>query len=242
MKSMRRFFAEPERFTESGVTLAEDETRHLRDVLRLQVGDVIAVFDGTGREYHGMIWAINKRDCTISALTAVSPASPESPLELTLAAGVLKGDKFDLIVQKAVELGVSRLVPLNAVRSEIRAPDRSKRTERWRRIALEATKQCGRALLMQIGPIQTVDELLARSEGDEILFFSERGGERSSALVGSPELTAIVGPEGGWDDLELSAAQNAGTRIVTLGGRIMRAETAAIAVAAILQHRLGDLN
>ena len=239
---MRRFFAEPERFTRSSVILAEDETRHLRDVLRLKAGDEIAVFDGTGREFHGSISAVSKRDSVISNLTAVSPASPESPLELTLAAAILKGDKFDLVVQKAVELGVVGLVPLQTIRTDVRAADGAKRIERWRRITLEATKQCGRARLMEISAIKTVDELIAVSESEKTLLFSERGGGGPSVLQGLPEITAIVGPEGGWDTLELTAAQSAGVRIVTLGGRILRAETAAIAVAAILQHRFGDLN
>jgi 16S rRNA (uracil1498-N3)-methyltransferase len=239
---MRRFFAEPEQFTGSSVTLGEDETRHLRDVLRLKVGDEIAVFDGTGREFHGSIAVVNKRDSIIDDLIPVSPASPESPLELTLAAAVLKGDKFDLVIQKAVELGVVRLVPLQTIRSEVRASNGKKRIERYRRIALEATKQCGRARSMEISGIKTLDELISTQEGDQTLLFSERGGSGPSLLVGSSELTAIVGPEGGWDELELVAARDAGVRIITLGGRILRAETAAIAVAAILQHRFGDLN
>jgi 16S rRNA (uracil1498-N3)-methyltransferase len=239
---MRRFFAGPENFTADSVTLGEDETRHLRDVLRSKPGDEIAVFDGTGREFTGTITTINKRDSVIADLTSVTPSSPESPLDLTLAAAVLKGDKYDLVVQKAVELGVVRLIPILTLRSEARLPGGSKRIERWRRIALEATKQCGRARLMEIMPVEAIADLIARSDSEEALLFSERRSDTSSLLQGGPELTAIVGPEGGWDNVELEAAQKAGIRMVTLGGRILRAETAAIAIAAILQHRFGDLN
>jgi 16S rRNA (uracil1498-N3)-methyltransferase len=95
---------------------------------------------------------------------------------------------------------------------------------------------------MEIMPVEAIADLIARSDSEEALLFSERRSDTSSLLQGGPELTAIVGPEGGWDNVELEAAQKAGIRMVRLGGRILRAETAAIAIAAILQHRFGDLN
>jgi 16S rRNA (uracil1498-N3)-methyltransferase len=112
--------------------------------------------------------------------------------------------------------------------------------DRWQRIALEATKQCGRAVLMDIAQPISFDEALKLT--DSKILFSERNGQEFASFDGSKEITALVGPEGGWSDAELFTADAAGVAIVTLGGRILRAETASIAIAAILQHRFGDLN
>ena len=239
---MRRFFAHPDSFTNGVITLSDEETRHLRDVLRLRVGDEAAVFDGKGNEFRCSITSIGKRSAELVVLGEIAPASPESPLSITLAAATLKHDRFDLVVQKAVELGVNRLTPLEVVRFDVRAPDALKRLERWRRIAMEATKQCGRARLMQIDEPVAFAYLADQSEPATTVMFSERDGGPVLEKFDSAELTAIIGPVGGWDDSELEAAKHRGIPVVTLGGRILRAETAAISIAAILQHRFGDFN
>ncbi len=236
---MRRFYASADNFESDQVTLGVDETRHLRDVLRLEVGDEIAVFDGVGNEFRCSIREITKKTSKALVIEPITPSSPESPLRLTLAAAVLKGDKSDLVVQKAVELGVDRLIPLHAVRCEFKGSDSSKRVDRWRRISLEATKQCGRASLMQIGEMVEFERLLSTGTAGMIMF-SERDGESFSSVKGTSSMTPIFGPEGGWDDAEIRAAQEICIPIVTLGGRILRAETAAITITAILQHRFGD--
>lgn len=236
---IRRFFAPPADIASGKFELGSEETRHLRDVLRLKEGSTVRVFDGDGREFECSVSAIGKRSAELSVIAEVDPASPESPLRLTLAAAVLKGDKFDLVVQKAVELGVARLVPLRAARCDVRAVDIDKRSERWRKIALEASKQTGRARLMEIGPAAGADSVLC---GKNCVLFTERGGGGIGEVKPAAEMTAIVGPEGGWDDAEIDSARRSGAAIVTLGGRILRAETAAIAVTALLQSRFGDLN
>jgi 16S rRNA (uracil1498-N3)-methyltransferase len=239
---MRRFYATPESFSNGQVTLGPEETRHLRDVLRLRFGDGISVFDGAGKEYSCRVKEIGKKTSVGVIVEPISPLSPESPLRLTLAAAILKGDKFDLVIQKAVELGVSRLVPLQTIRSEARIKDGSKRLERWRRITLEATKQSGRATLMDVRTPISFEAVLTLSDAGNAALFSERNGVSLSSFAPGDKMTAIVGPEGGWDDSEINAAVSAGIPIITLGGRILRAETAAIAVSAILQNRFGDLN
>ena len=236
---MRRFYAPLESFENNRVLLGSEEVRHLRDVLRLREGDMISIFDGSGGEYQCRIDEIGKRSAVVLIQEPIKPLSPESPLDLTLAAAVLKGEKFDLVVQKAVELGVRRLIPLQTMRCDVKTANRM---ERWRRISLEATKQSGRAAIMDVVETAALDDVLARSGSEQIVLFSERNGKSISELSPSKAMTAIVGPEGGWDDQELEAAVLGGVRIITLGGRILRAETAAIAVSAILQHRFGDLN
>ena len=238
---MRRFYADIANFTADQVTLGVEETRHLRDVLRLRPGDEISVFDGEGGEFRCRVNEIGKRSTTAIIEAPVQPLSPESPLDLTLAAAVLKGEKFDLVVQKAVELGVRRLIPLVTIRCDVK-PSAAGRLERWQRISLEATKQSGRARIMEVSATLALSDLLIRTAADTVVLFSERGGVSMSEIRSVGSLTAIIGPEGGWDDQELKAAAAADARIVTLGGRILRAETAAIAVAAILQYRFGDLN
>lgn len=239
---MRRFYATPDSFSDGQVTLGVEETRHLRDVLRLRSGDSISVFDGAGKEYLCRLAEIRKKTSVGVIEGPISTLSPESQLRLTLAAAILKGDKFDLVIQKAVELGISRLVPLQTIRCEARITNSPKRLERWRRITLEATKQSGRATLMEVLDAKTMDEIFSLSPSDHTILFSERNGGPISVITSADRMTAIVGPEGGWDDSELDAATSAKIPIITLGGRILRAETAAIAVSAILQNRFGDLN
>ena len=240
----RRFYAQPTQFHGTVVTLDEDETRHLRDVLRLKIGDSANVFDGEGREFECRIETIEKRQARLTIETEVTPASPESPLDLTIAAVLLKGDKLDLVVQKAVELGVNRFIPMTSVRCDVKAADPSKRAARWKRIAMEATKQCGRARLMQIEVVVDFRELIDRTNGEGLtrIHFSERDGESFDAIEGATKILAFIGPEGGWDDAEIEKATAAGITSITFGGRILKADTAAISIASILQHRFGDVN
>jgi 16S rRNA (uracil1498-N3)-methyltransferase len=239
---MRRFYAPAKNFDKKTVFLDEGETRHLRDVLRLREGDDIHVFDGEGREFRCQIMKIAKSRVDLLVDEEVAPAAPESSLDLTLAPAILKGEKFDLVIQKSVELGVKHLVPLITQRSDVKLKDRRNRIERWQRIALEAAKQSGRASLMRIEQPRTFAQLLDDSRTGPLVLFSERDGKSFDAISAEKEITAITGPEGGWEDSEIAAARDAGAAIITLGGRILRAETAAVAIAAILQHRFGDLN
>lgn len=238
---MRRFYASVGQFQTETVTLNLEETRHLRDVLRLKENDKVQVFDGAGREFSCEIQNIGKKETQLKIVEQISPNAPESSLDLTLAVALLKGEKFDLVVQKAVELGVIKLVPLNTKRADVKLKDAEKKVERWRKIALEACKQSGRAALMRIEMPSDFAKFIETADGVKILF-AERDGTSFSAIEKTEKLTAIVGAEGGWETSEIEAARRKGFQIITLGGRILRAETAAIAAAAVLQNRFGDLN
>ena len=240
--NMRRFFAPAENFTATSVRLESDETHHLRDVLRLRVGDEVYAMDGRGREFRCRIVEIDRRSAELELLEAAAPIVPESPLDLTLAAAVLTSDNFDLVVQKSVELGVRTLIPLLTVRGDVKVKDPAAKVKRWDRIALEAAKQSGRNKLMSILPPVSFTEFAKSTSKPNVLFFSERCGDGLPELQREHPVTAIVGPAGGWDDAEIETAERKGFAIVTLGGRILRAETAAIAAATIIQHRFGDLN
>src|SRR5215213_8282473 len=149
----RRFHAPPSAFNEQTVTLAADEARHLRDVLRLKPGNEVYVFDGLGHEFRCTV-SNSTRDSTELRIEAeVDPAKPESQLQLNLCVALLKGEKFDLVVQKATELGVTNITPLITHYADIHlrdASDATKRVARWQRIALEAAKQSGRAFVPEI--------------------------------------------------------------------------------------------
>lgn len=238
---MNRFYAPPTSISSNRITLGHDETRHLRDVLRLQMGDLVAVFDGAGREFSCEIERIEKKSATLNHIKETAPTAPESPLDLTLAAAITKGERFDTAIQKAVELGVTRVVPLQAIRCVAKPKDSAKRVERWNKIALEATKQSGRAKLMPVEYPVDFATFIQRSDSESTFLFSERDGKSFPKIARQEKITAIVGPEGGWDDSELELAASKGLKTITLGGRILRTETAAISISTLLQHRFGDL-
>lgn len=246
--SRRRFYAPVSAFNPENqtVTLGADEARHLRDVLRLKSGDEVHVFNGVGGEFRCSVVNAKRDSAELRVESEVEPAKPESPLRLELCVALLKGEKFDLVVQKATELGVTRIVPLMTRYADIHLRDESdaaKRVARWQRIALEAAKQSGRALVPEVSAPASFETVLAGTKDDELcLMFSERGGESLAEVrTTAKSIRALVGSEGGWSDEEIEGARAAGFHILTLGGRILRAETAAITIAALLQHLFGDL-
>jgi 16S rRNA (uracil1498-N3)-methyltransferase len=206
----------------------------------LKETDKVRVFDGEGAEFLCVIEKIEKKATHLKIIEETAPTAPESDLDLTLAIALLKGEKFDLVLQKAVELGVTKLVPLNTKRADVKLKETEKRVERWRKIALEAAKQSGRAKLMRIEKPIDFEKLVETADGTRILF-AERNGESFSGVEQSKKIVAVVGAEGGWEDAEIATARKNGFQIVTFKGRILRAETAAISIASILQHRFGDL-
>ena len=266
----RRFYAPPEVFSPDGLSahLSAEETRHLRNVLRLTTGDEIFLFDGAGKEFQGRVQTIVRDSAEVSVIKQVDPEQPESSLNLTLAVALLKGEKFELVIQKATELGVTRIIPVITSRAEVRIKsdaDAERKMTRWERIAREATKQCGRARWMKIetparfsdlvrggntdnraGSDDATENACAPVNSDVRMMFAERqGASLLEVLIDGKDqprtVTALTGPEGGWADDETDQASVAGWKIVTLGGRILRAETAAIVAATLLQHRFGDL-
>jgi len=250
----RRFFASPDRFAPDGSTvkLAAEEARHLRDVLRLGRGDEVFVFDGEGREFRCVVEETLRDRATLKVGGEVEPARAESTLGLTLAVALLKGEKFDWVVQKATELGATRIVPVVTKLADVRLRDEAdgaRRVTRFQRIALEACKQSGRARVPQIDAPLAFKELVEnKSSGSNEwrVMFAERGGAGLSETVKTFKVrpgmvTALVGSEGGWTDEEIAQARDAGWSVVTIGGRTLRAETAAIAVTTLLQHLFGDL-
>lgn len=254
-----RFFCRPEDRSGDLLTLPEDESRHARRVLRLGPGDRIAVLDGTGVEYEAVIEAGSSPAArpanrpgglrlTARVLSARSRAA-EPSLQVILLQGLPKGDKMDLIVQKATELGVSRIVPLQAVRSISRPePERGPgKAARWQRIAQEAAKQAGRALAPTVEPPQTLMQALGRlPEACTVIVPWEGEGRRTLAeaaagLLPGGTVAVLIGPEGGLAEEEIEQAEAAGALTVTLGPRILRTETAGFVALACLLYATGNL-
>ena len=247
----RRFYAAPDELGAACISLSRDESHHLARVLRLGAGDEAYAFDGQGSEYRCRVASADARHAELEIVERLADAV-ESPVDLTLAQALAKGEKFDLIVQKAAELGVRRILPLVTERGDVRLNDEraEKRAERWRRIALEALKQSGGRRLVNVQAPAAFSDFITSTPREGAppvrLVFSERGGAPiSHALaetnVGQPVI-ACVGPEGGWSDDELEMMASHGARFVTLGPRILRTETAAIVAVTLIQHRLGDLS
>ena len=243
----RRFHAPPSafNFTKQTVTLATDEARHLREVLRLKPGDEVHVFDGRGREFRCSVLKAMRETSELQIQAEIEPAKPESQLQLNLCVALLKGEKFDLVVQKATELGVQKVTPLITRYADIHLRDESdaaKRVARWQRIAIEAAKQSGRAVVPEIS-LPVAFASLTDKEGADglVLMFSERDGAGFESLPATQTMKVLVGSEGGWADEEIQTARARDFLVITLGGRVLRAETAAITVTALLQHRFGDL-
>jgi len=224
-----------------------DEVRHIRKVLRLKRGDEIVVFNGSGKEYGGTIVEEGPSSVVITIQNIFS-SKTESQLEITLAQSLLKGDKMDYLIQKATELGVKEIIPFFSSRSVplLEKSRRLKRYHRWERIAVEASKQCGRGVVLKIEPLQDYSEILRTASPDSLrLILWEREGVRlKEVLERSKEKTKIffiIGPEGGLSEEEVDQAKRNEFTPVTLGRRILRSETASLCLVSILQYEWGDM-
>jgi 16S rRNA (uracil1498-N3)-methyltransferase len=217
---------------------------HVARVLRLRTGDGVVLFNGDGWNYAGQIAALRGDEIDVE-LTSRGAGLPESPLSLTLMQGVARGERMDLVVQKATELGVARIVPVLAQRSVVRLDRRQaqRRLEHWEAVAIAACEQSGRSRLPVIeAPCPLPEALaLAGASACRITLSPRAGTPLASLAAGTTAATLLIGPEGGLTDAEVDAATGAGFAPRSLGPRILRTETAAIAALAVLQSVGGDL-
>jgi 16S rRNA (uracil1498-N3)-methyltransferase len=240
---VHRFFAPSLDPGDETTVLPRDEAEHLTRVLRLGVGDAVSVFDGRGREFLARVIGASPREARLQLLSRIEAAA-EPSVALTLVQAVLKTDKMDDVVRDAAMLGVVAIQPLVTKRTEttIAALLRGARPERWRRVALAAVKQSGRAVLPDIRTPLTLESYLDEPQPALILMLVEpAAGAAARSLAGLRELSppfdaaVLVGPEGGWVESEWTAASGRGARLVTLGHRTLRADAVPVAVISILQ-------
>ncbi len=245
-RSVRRLFI-PGKLADT-VTLSGNDAHHLGYTLRARVGERCVVVDSE-RQIASMEITGFTADTVTLRLVERLEADTEPPIRLTLAVCLLKSDKMEFVVQKAVELGAAKVQPIESENCVARYDGKKAeaRRERWQRIADEAAKQCGRTALLTVAPILSLgDWLTKRPPEDGAAFFCYEAEEKNTlgtwlAEQNGETYTALIGPEGGFTPAEAEQANAAGIAAVTLGPRILRAETAAVATLAIVQHIKGDL-
>jgi 16S rRNA (uracil1498-N3)-methyltransferase len=242
MRVSRVYVAEPiagRRTCELSGTAAN----HVLRVLRLRAGEPLTLFDGTGGEYAATMDKSSKGRVTVS-VGEHSAVERESTVAITLVQGVSRSERMDLVVQKATELGVTHIVPITTERTVVRigAPQADRKFEHWRAIAIAACEQCGRNRLPELrAPISLQSWLEGRQPAAISLVLSTRASIRlGAALRAARNMDLLIGPEGGLTADEESAALAAGYRSVSLGPRVLRTETAAIAALAAIQYAVGD--
>lgn len=225
--------------SKSCLELSGDAHTHAAYALRIRVGDYITVFDGRGHDYSCKVKEI-KKDKTLLELLSTAENTGESKISVTLYLSVIKQDRFELAVQKATELGVTKIVP---VYSTFTQRNVSLNYDRLNKIAISACEQCGRSKLPDIEQSLDFDELLDRAKSTYLIFPWEREmhGQMKAAIDKSKtDVSIFVGPEGGITEEEKNKLTDVGAKSVTLGTRILRAETAAIAALSVLYYEMGE--
>jgi 16S rRNA (uracil1498-N3)-methyltransferase len=243
-----RFFLPSKSIQSQRGTIVGEELEHLRRVLRVGPGDRITVFDDTGWEHEAVVRAFSANQGEIDILRSY-PADRESSLAVTLAAGLTKGQKIDLVIEKATELGIQTIVPFVSAHTVPRLDERKteRRAGRWGKIALSAAKQSGRTRIPRILPLHDFQALVRQPWADMLkLLCWEREAQRSLKEVYEKEpharaILLLIGPEGGFSFDEAKAAQQHGFVSIHLGRRTLRAETAAVTAMSLVQFLWGDL-
>jgi 16S rRNA (uracil1498-N3)-methyltransferase len=244
----RRFRIRPENIQGQRAFINDpQEIRHIRNVLRLGEGDPVSLFDGRGKEYLASIVQITRGRVVLSLKAEAASVPVESPAKIILGAALLKAPKFDWLLQKVTELGLSEIVPFSSSHVVPRwgGGQTGARGARWEKIVTEAAKQCGRAAIPRIHPLRSFEDALAYDAGRAtkvLLWEKEKAVTLGETVAHSSRVFVLVGPEGGFSAEEALQAQAAGFQPVRLGPRILRAETAGVAIVALLQFILGDLN
>lgn len=244
---MNRFFVDIDgRDVGTDINITGGDVNHIKNVLRLRIGEHVVVSDGRGRDYTCRIAQIGT-DVVICNIEDINDNFAELPVEVTLFQGYPKSDKMDLIVQKMVELGVHRIVPVFTARTIVKLDQKkaAKKTDRYRTIAESAAKQSGRGIIPEIAePVSFAEALeLAKELDMNIIPYEEAEGMEQarrivSGIRGHRSLGVFIGPEGGFAREEVEQAQAIGAECITLGHRILRTETAGLAVMSIIMFQL----
>jgi len=244
---MASFFVPAGQIKQGKVIISGSDVQHISNVLRLEPGNIITVLNGQGKGYRAKLDKIGKKQVECTILEEFTAAG-EPPLQITLVQGLPKGDKMEMIIQKCTELGVTAIVPLCSERSVVKpVPDRmQKRRLRWQRVALEAARQCGRAIVPQVGePVKLADVLITIPPDALKLMLWE---DEQKVFLKQVLRTAMpadvflfIGPEGGFAPEEAALARDYGVITVSLGSRVLRTETAGLAAVAMILYELGDL-
>ncbi len=226
----------------ANVTLEQESSHHLLKVLRMDVGRPLILFNGDGNQYTASISRIDKK--TVVAIIQKQEHRPNtSPIKTALAIGLSKGDRFDLVLQKATELGIDSIVPLFTERSAIKlnAERIDKKMTSWQNIIIGACEQCQRNVLPTLHPPQKLEDYLSSCDSDIKLVLHHRSKHALGTQQKPHSLSLLVGPEGGLSDGEIKQAEHHGFEALKLGERVLRTETAPLAALSVVQFIWGDL-
>ncbi len=243
---MHRFFVAPENFTENGIVLSGEQSHQITRVLRLQVGDQFVVLDDLGWEYMVQITAVSNKQL-IADIVQKQEAQGEPEVAITLYMGFMKRDKFEWVLQKCTEVGVSRFVPVVTQRSLLQATKiKANKMTRWQKIITEAAEQSRRGRIPELCAPMRLPDAFAQMDAQLALIPWEEGkdvGVRAVLAGKRPSSIALfIGPEGGFAATEIELAQTHNIQPITLGKRILRAETAAIVAASVILYECGQMD
>lgn len=241
---MSRFYVPKESVRGNIINISGKEAHHILDVMRLKVPDKVVTFDGTGKEYTGFIKEVRAKSAIIEIVETRMPRGRESS-GITLVQAIPKKEKMDYIVEKATELGVSKIIPLVTDRTipNWDAPKKAASVERWRKIAMEASKQCGRADIPEIDSIKNFRDIAAEASSYDLALIAaldEKAIKLKDALKGfaGGKVLIAIGPEGDFTAGEIEEARDNGFKLVSLGSRVLKSDTAGLFVLAILNYEL----
>ncbi|WP_396621746.1 16S rRNA (uracil(1498)-N(3))-methyltransferase [Marinobacter sp. W-8] len=238
-----RIFTDSPLAVGSQCQLDDNAANHVGRVLRMQAGQALLLFNGDGHDYHATITEAGKKHVQV-AVTEAAENETESSLRVVLAQTLSKGDRMDYAVQKAVEMGVSEIVPLTTERCDVKLKgDREdKRLRHWQQVAISAAEQCGRARIPEIQPVMTVQQWLEHARACDLRLVLHHRTEQSLNTLEKPSSIALmIGPEGGLTAEEIALAESHGFLPVALGPRVLRTETAPVAAIALCQWLWGDI-
>ncbi len=241
---MHRFFVDPEIIRADEVVISGSDVRHIRDVLRLKPGDKIQAVDGTGAEYEVALEVIGK-DRVAGRIIGKNTVTRETKINLTIAQAIPKSDKMDTIIRMGTELGVKEFIPVISERVVVQGNFEHK-LARWKRIAVESCKQSGRTVIPEVQPAEKFAELVKRASGWQLALipWEVHKGESLKDVIKDTAVTEVIvfiGPEGGFSHEEAELAKGAGVIPVSLGSRILRTDTAAIAAAANIMQIFNEI-
>lgn len=243
---MHRFFADPSGIGEKEIRITGTDVNHIRNVLRMRVGEEVLISDGQGKDYRCELLSLEE-DVVTAGICWILDGNAELPCEITLYQGLPKGDKMEFIIQKCVELGVSRIVPVNTKRTIVKldAKKEQARIKRWAGISESAAKQSGRGVVPEITGVKSLAEALKEAQSLDVCLIPY---ELAKDMAHTRELLTgirpgmsvgiFIGPEGGFEEAEVAQAMGGGAKPITLGRRILRTETAGMAVLSMLVYLL----
>ncbi len=233
---LHRLFLDDDLASGASVTLHREEAEHAARSLRLRPGDAFELVNGRGVVAHAVAVRVSARECAAEVGECRIVARPAGP-ELCLLAGVVRGPRFDFLVEKATELGADVVAPVLSRHSEVR-PSGKEKPDRWRRIVIAALKQSRRAWLPAIEPVRTLDDWLESEPASCLWVADPSGGPPHSGGAPVDRCLLLVGPEGGWSESEMQAFRNRGASFISLGNNRLRTETAALTLLVLARDRL----